>query len=72
MLTPPFETANPDNQIPSNTSNAATASSGPVATPSELAAAVTELLNGLSNKFAGVSSEIYAKRTFSCWYSLHF
>ena len=70
MLTPPFwdsrsqNPANPDDQIPSNANNAATASSGPVATPSELAAAVTELLNGLSNKFAGVSSEIYAKRTF--------
>jgi len=29
--------------------------------PTELAAVVDELLNSLSNKFAGVSSEIFAK-----------
>ncbi|GJC82120.1 heat shock factor binding protein 1 [Colletotrichum tofieldiae] len=29
-------------------------------------AAVEELLNTISNKFAGVSSEIFAKRTYKC------
>jgi heat shock factor-binding protein 1 len=29
--------------------------------PAELSAVVDELLNSLSNKFAGVSSEIFAK-----------
>jgi heat shock factor-binding protein 1 len=33
--------------------------------PAELSAVVDELLNSLSNKFAGVSSEIFAKST-SC------
>src|ERR1700733_1954196 len=31
--------------------------------PAELSAVVDELLNSLSNKFAGVSSEIFAKST---------
>ncbi|TVY43627.1 hypothetical protein LOCC1_G003834 [Lachnellula occidentalis] len=30
-------------------------------TPAELSDVIDELLNGLSNKFAGVSSEIFAK-----------
>jgi hypothetical protein len=33
--------------------------------PAELSAVVDELLNSLSNKFAGVSSEIFAKSTSS-------
>jgi hypothetical protein len=33
--------------------------------PAELSAVVDELLNSLSNKFAGVSSEIFAK-SMSC------
>lgn len=32
--------------------------------PAELSAVVDELLNSLSNKFAGVSSEIFAKSMF--------
>jgi hypothetical protein len=32
--------------------------------PAELSAVVDELLNALSNKFAGVSSEIFAKSMF--------
>ncbi|KAK4467120.1 hypothetical protein QBC42DRAFT_257743 [Cladorrhinum samala] len=44
---------------PSSNSNAATSSSDDAR--AELTAQVEDLLNTLSNKFAGVSSEIFAK-----------
>ena len=34
--------------------------------PAELSAVVDDLLNSLSNKFAGVSSEIFAKSASLC------
>jgi len=42
-----------DNRLSTNSNDASA--------PAELSAVVDELLNSLSNKFAGVSSEIFAK-----------
>jgi hypothetical protein len=45
--------------------NALTMLQNDVSAPAELSAVVDELLNSLSNKFAGVSSEIFAKSVSS-------
>ncbi|EKD19924.1 hypothetical protein LZ554_004580 [Drepanopeziza brunnea f. sp. 'monogermtubi'] len=51
--------SNPSSSSPDN--NASSRNSTTDAAPAELSAVVDELLNSLSNKFAGVSSEIFAK-----------
>jgi len=48
------------NQATANDNRLSTGSND-VSAPAELSAVVDELLNSLSNKFAGVSSEIFAK-----------
>jgi len=44
-----------------NDNRLSTNSTADASAPAELSAVVDELLNSLSNKFAGVSSEIFAK-----------
>ncbi|KAL2075616.1 hypothetical protein VTL71DRAFT_559 [Oculimacula yallundae] len=56
--------SNRTSSSPTNTNdnrNSTTSLAGDAAAPAELSAVVDELLNSLSNKFAGVSSEIFAK-----------
>ncbi|KAH6680538.1 putative heat shock factor-binding protein 1 [Halenospora varia] len=52
----------PQSSSPTNDhSRLSTTSTDASGAPAELSAVVDELLNSLSNKFAGVSSEIFAK-----------
>ncbi|KAG4436164.1 hypothetical protein IFR05_008368 [Cadophora sp. M221] len=56
--------SNQSSSSPTNTNdnrNSVTSIAGDATAPAELSAVVDELLNSLSNKFAGVSSEIFAK-----------
>ncbi|KAH7342754.1 putative heat shock factor-binding protein 1 [Rhexocercosporidium sp. MPI-PUGE-AT-0058] len=56
--------SNQSSSSPSNTNNnrnSVNSLAGDATAPAELSAVVDELLNSLSNKFAGVSSEIFAK-----------
>ncbi|TAQ90257.1 hypothetical protein B7494_g1447 [Chlorociboria aeruginascens] len=46
---------------PANNRFSTNSSSADPSAPAELSAVVDELLNSISNKFAGVSSEIFAK-----------
>lgn len=52
---------NEESSSPDNTQLSVTSTTTDASTPAELSAVVDELLNSLSNKFAGVSSEIFAK-----------
>ncbi|CZT41028.1 uncharacterized protein RSE6_00708 [Rhynchosporium secalis] len=54
--------ASNSSQTNTNTNRQSVSSlAGDATAPAELSAVVDELLNSLSNKFAGVSSEIFAK-----------
>ncbi|KAL5329018.1 hypothetical protein ACEPPN_002527 [Leptodophora sp. 'Broadleaf-Isolate-01'] len=56
--------SNQSSSSPTNTNdnrNSVNSIAGDATAPAELSAVVDELLNSLSNKFAGVSSEIFAK-----------
>lgn len=52
---------NEESSSPDNTQLSVTSTTTDASAPAELSAVVDELLNSLSNKFAGVSSEIFAK-----------